>query len=362
MRRDYKDSLQGQGYGDGTIVAQLHRVGRVEEEYGDLDAHYERDALRDLIDALTYSTEDERRGRSNPTKIRFVGNVRNNVASYKSAVLWYRRFRESGTAAAGPADKASGPTPLTAPLSATPVAPTPSAPPPYRPRSANRSVFEPRVGPRTLVDFNLDGRAALEAIIANSQYRTFAQAVASLTLFSHPRTVRQTGGQALFPAIRNPRRVGLIDIHEGRRVLLDDNKSPTDAFLWANGLSRRGPDTQFNHVYAASLDADAYTALPNICMTPAFIAKLTDTSEDVRSLLRYRSYQLYEWTPAGHTPPERPEDYEALEWAAPLPPVEDVRAAITAAMATKSKDRTVLAVRQLGWLFGEADPAVGAAE
>ena len=99
-------------------------------------------------------------------------------------------------------------------------------------------------------------------------------------------------------------------------MLLDDNKSPTDAFLWANGLSRRGPDTQFNHIYAASLDAEAYTALPNICMTPAFIAKLTDTSEDVRSLLRYRSYQLYEWTPAGQEPPERPEDYEALEWAA----------------------------------------------
>lgn len=44
----------------------------------------------------------------------------------------------------------------------------------------------------------------------------------------------------------------------------------------------------------------------------------------------------------------RPEEYEALEWAAPLPPVEDVRAAIAAAMAMKPKDRTVLAARQLG--------------
>lgn len=361
MRRDYKEWLHRQGYGDGTIVAQLHRVGRVEEHYGDLDAHFERDRLRGLIETLTYSTEDQRRGRPNPTKIPFVGNVRNNLASYKSAVLWYRRFRESGAASRAPADGASIGAPAS-PSSGTTRSLRRAVQSDAAPRGTARTVLAPRVGPRTLVDFNLNGRDALEAIIASSQYRTIAQAVASLTLFSHPRTVRQTGGRALFPAIRNPRRVGQIDTHNGKRVLLDDNKSATDAFLWANGLSRRGPDTQFNHVYATSLDSEAYTALPNICMTPAFIAKLTDTSEDVRNLLRYRSYQLYEWTPAGHEPPERPEDYEALEWAAPLPPVEDVRAAITAAMATKQKDRTVVAVRQLGWLFSEGDPAAAAAE
>jgi hypothetical protein len=90
-------------------------------------------------------------------------------------------------------------------------------------------------------------------------------------------------------------------------------------------------------------------------MTPAFIAKLTDTSEDVRNLLRYRSYQLYQWTPAGHGAPGRPEEYEALEWAAPLPPIDDVRAAIITAMSSKQKDRTVLAARKLGWLFGDAE-------
>src|SRR5690242_11264769 len=98
MRRDYKDWLRGQGYGDGTITAQLHRVGRVEEHYGDLDKHFEQDGLVSLLTELTYSTEDERRGKPNPTKIPFVGNARNNLASYKSAVLWYARFRESGGA------------------------------------------------------------------------------------------------------------------------------------------------------------------------------------------------------------------------------------------------------------------------
>ncbi|WP_374469145.1 hypothetical protein [Phenylobacterium sp.] len=340
MRRNYEQWLRRQGYGENTIISQLHRSGRVEEHYGDLDGHYERDRCRSLIEALTYSTEDERRGRPNPTKIPFVGNIRNNLASYKSSVLWYRRYRD------GDGDAAVDPTPAAADEEPQASRPLPPRPAPRRP-----GLLEPRTGPRTLVDFQLDGRAALEAIIAASQYRTIAQAVASLTLFSHPLTVRQTDGRALFPSIRNPRRVGQIDVHESRRVLLDDNRSPTSAFLWANGLSRRGPDTQFNHVYAASLDVDAYTALPNLCMTPAFIAKLTDTSEEVRRLLRYRSYQLYQWVPAGHEPPGRPDEYEALEWAAPLPAVDDVKATVLAAMARKPKDRTVLAAKELGWLF-----------
>ncbi|KFE60781.1 hypothetical protein [Hyalangium minutum] len=345
MRRDYRDWLRSQGYDDGTINNQLYRVARVEEHYGELDGHYDSDRMETLIEQLTYSTEDQRRGRPNPSKLPFIGNVRNNLASYKSAVLWYRRFRGSGTVAPSSTSPSQ-------PSTASPLLAAAAASESWPPRRTEPKALEPRVGPRTLVDFRLDGHTALEAIIASSQYRTVAQAVASLSLFSHPQTVRQTGGKALFPAIRNPRRVGQIDEHEGRRVLLDDNKSPTDAFLWANGLNRRGRDTQFNHVYAASLDADAYTALPNICMTPAFIAKLTDTSDEVCRLLRYRSYQLYQWVPAGHTPPERPEEYEALEWAAPLLPVEDVRSTMVGAMARKPKNRTVVAARELGWLFG----------
>ena len=353
MRRDYEQWLRRQGYGEGTIVAQLHRVGRVEEHHGALDDHFLRDGLRSLLQTLNYSTEDQRRGRPNPSRIPFFGNARNNLASYKSAVLLYRRFIDTEPTAESrcePPRQAPDSSSISAAIT-TPREPTP-------PRSATRPsaqpVIQPRLGPRTLTDFNLDGRAALEAAIASSQYRTTAQAVASLTLFSHPHTVRQTGGHAIFPAIRNQRRVGEYEIHGGRRVLLDDNKSPTDAFLWANALSRRGADTQFNHVYAASLDADAYTALPNLCMTPAFIAKLTDTSESIRGLLRYRSYQLYRWTPAGHEPPSCPDNYETLEWAAPLPMVEDVHGTIVRAMATKPKDRTVVAARRLGWLFEDA--------
>ena len=201
-----------------------------------------------------------------------------------------------------------------------------------------------------MAEFDFDGQAALSALISASKYKTVAQAVASLTVFSHPETVAQTGGRALFPSIRGvPGQYTEID---GRRLLLDDNKSPTDAFLWANALGRRGRDTQFNHVYAVSGDVDAYTALPNICMTPAFLAKLTDTSADVRALLAYRSLDLFGWKPTGFDAPERPDGYAALEWAAPLPPVPDLRGHLLRVMARRPKDRTVLAADRLGWLFG----------
>ena len=331
MKADYEAWLKREGYDQGTIGAQLYRVARVEEFHGCLDAHYEHDRLAGMIATLTYSTEDQRNDRPNPSAIPFIGNKRNNLASYKSAVLWYRRFRD-GEVSGEPANSAG-------------------SAPPRRLQSKPASKAVPRLGAKTLTDFGLDGMLAFEALIASSQYQSTAQAVASLTLFTHPDTVRQTEGKAVFPTIRNQKRVGEYAEHEGRQVLLDDNKSPKDAFLWANGLSRRGADTQFNHVYASSLDADAYTALPNICMTPAFIAKLTDTNREIRHLLQYRSYQLYGWVPTGKEPPRKPDSYEVLEWAAPLPAIGDVRAAIMRAMATKPKDRTVKAAMKLGWLF-----------
>ncbi len=281
---------------------------------------------------LTYSTEDQRRERPNPSKIPFVGNTRNNLASYKSAALWYRRFREGG------AWHDDGRPPADHQVAV---------------KAAKR--FEPRVGAKTLQDFALNGRHALEAVIASSQYGTVAQAIASLTLFSHPETVRQTGGKAIFPVVRTQSRVGQHGEQEGRTVMFDDNRSPTSAFRWANGLASGRADIQFNHVYPVSLDIDAYTALPNICMTPAFIAKLTDMDDEIRRLLEYRVFKLYGWTPKGMSPPDAPANYEILEWAAPLPAVADVRANLERAMANKPKDRTVMAARALGWLFG--DPA-----
>jgi hypothetical protein len=92
MRPDYKAWLEQQKYDSGTIVAQLHRVGRVEEFYGNLDKHFADGTLQAIIDELSYSTEDARQNKPNPSKIQIQGNIRNNLASYKSAVVRYRKF------------------------------------------------------------------------------------------------------------------------------------------------------------------------------------------------------------------------------------------------------------------------------
>jgi hypothetical protein len=92
MRPEYKEWLQEQKYAPNTIVAQMHRVGRVEECYGNLDDHARNGTLQDIIDNLTYSTDDERRNKPNPSKIPFEGNIRNNLQAYKNAVVRYRKF------------------------------------------------------------------------------------------------------------------------------------------------------------------------------------------------------------------------------------------------------------------------------
>lgn len=96
MRPDYKDWLEEERYDPNTIAAQLHRAGRVEDCYGNLDQHFAGGTLQSIIDELTYSADDERRGKPNPSKIPFQGNIRNNLASYKNAVVRYRKFLSGG--------------------------------------------------------------------------------------------------------------------------------------------------------------------------------------------------------------------------------------------------------------------------
>jgi hypothetical protein len=93
MKQTYRAWLEGQKYDQTTVNAQVYRTARVEEFHGDLDQHFAEDQLRSLISALRYTTDDERHGRPNPSKIPFEGNIRNNLASYRNAVERYLRFR-----------------------------------------------------------------------------------------------------------------------------------------------------------------------------------------------------------------------------------------------------------------------------
>ena len=94
---NYRNWLAAQNYRNVTITAQMHRAGRVEQHYGDLDVLYKEDRLEGLIAELNYTTQDRRNNRPNQTRIPFEGNAYNNLASYRDAVRRYRRFLEDGS-------------------------------------------------------------------------------------------------------------------------------------------------------------------------------------------------------------------------------------------------------------------------
>ncbi|MEQ1566316.1 MAG: hypothetical protein ABMA64_11810 [Myxococcota bacterium] len=160
----------------------------------------------------------------------------------------------------------------------------------------------------------LDGYHALEQVLARAGYPSVVAAVAAHTGFLHPETVAQTRGQAVFPVVRAPlntARRRVVVLLDGRRVWADDNGPPTDAFLWA-AERRKGRDVQFCHVWARSDSVDAYTALWNLCATPAFLAKTTDTDPVVRRALRHRAWELFGVQPEGEPDEGPPPGYEDL--------------------------------------------------
>lgn len=143
----------------------------------------------------------------------------------------------------------------------------------------------------------------------------------------------------------------------GRRVLFDDNTSPTHAFTWAAGTSK-GREVQFNHLWSESRDPDVYTALWNVCATPAFLAKTTDGSAypEVTGALRYRAFDLYGHCPPGQPDPTRPDGYELLCWAPHPAPVEKLEDVLRGRLRACSKSRTAKACQEIGWLFSDGKP------
>ncbi len=93
MRSSYKDWLNREGLAARTVQARMQRAGRVEEYYGDLDEHYDRDQLQRVMGELKYSAADERSNKPNPSKIPLKGDTRKNLDSYRRALERYCKFR-----------------------------------------------------------------------------------------------------------------------------------------------------------------------------------------------------------------------------------------------------------------------------
>lgn len=210
-----------------------------------------------------------------------------------------------------------------------------------------------RPTPRGRAATVLDGAEALAATLGAAGYASVPEAVAAHTVFLHPETVAQTRGVPLFRHVRDPVRRGTIgNLADGKPVMFDDNTGPRLAFLWA-AQAAHGRDVQYNHVWSDPLNVETYTALWNLCVTPAFLAKTTDGSNhpEVVELLRYRAFDLFGRIPAGEDEPRRPRNYDSLTWPAPPEPVADLEAVLRRRLADSPKSRPALSARQIGWAF-----------
>ena len=200
----------------------------------------------------------------------------------------------------------------------------------------------------------LDGRHALEQTIGKEKLLSI---VARFTVFLHPKTVAQTHGRPVFRVVRWSRaeKRGSFTEVDGQRVVACDNTTPTNAFLWA-AKRNRGTDTQFNHIWPGKRDIDLYTALWNLCVTPAFLAKLTDNHPEVIAALRRRSFDLYGHLPQGETLPASPPGYSELAWAPHPPPADDLEAVYRERLRRAPRSRAATAARECGWLFSDDQP------
>lgn len=156
-----------------------------------------------------------------------------------------------------------------------------------------------------------------------------------------------------------PLRGEIGELPDGRLAMFDDNLSPTNAFLWAAGVSRSEVrDVQYKHVWSESGNRDAYKALWNVCVTSAFLAKTTDGSNHPEAVaaLRYRAYDLYNFAPIGVSVPSKPAGYDELRWVSHPKPVANLERVLRGRLRSSPKSRTTIACREIGWLYSHWEP------
>lgn len=222
------------------------------------------------------------------------------------------------------------------------------APPPERSPGS-----EPRGRPAIM-----DGVFALAAVLERAGYSSVAAAVADHSCFLHPSTVAQTKGQPLFRTVRDPGQRGRYGtLADGTAVMFDDNSTPAHAFMWA-AQRVKGADVQLNHLWGDPKNPLTYTALWNMCATPAFLAKTTDGSNhpEVLAVLRYRAYDLYGHYPEREDRPKKPKGYDSLTWLEHTEPIANLEATLRARMAAAPKNRATVVAREIGWLFSGWEP------
>ena len=93
---DFMEWMEADGLGENSARSRLANCRTIEDfQHVNLDAQYDLDQCKHLIDLFTYTTDDERAAREPRHQVPINGNVRNGSATYKSAIRKYVTFRNS---------------------------------------------------------------------------------------------------------------------------------------------------------------------------------------------------------------------------------------------------------------------------
>lgn len=87
--------MRGGQFDPKTIQARISNLNRIEECYEeDLDVIYEKDQFAALLQTLAYSMKDKYTNEPNPSRIEIKGDIYSGLATIRTAVNLYKRFRD----------------------------------------------------------------------------------------------------------------------------------------------------------------------------------------------------------------------------------------------------------------------------
>lgn len=322
MKRAFRAWLERR-YRPKVVESRVSNCKRVEGYYGDLDAIYDTRRMGALASVLTYSADDERVGRKNPSEIPINGNVREGLATLRNAVMLYKQFRDCGNTGAT-SEKPEAFAPLADPaIMEQKIVPKP------------QGSLPKRIGPLVAVNGDdtriVNGDDVLLKVTADLGI-DLARLVARSAVWVDP---------AVFHALqkRIPHATWFPNCRRGKNgepkrgtadgVRLDDNTMANLAVKLAVFGSRdRCRRMHVCHVWPETCyDVRYHTSLANLVLLPAALAGLSDHHEGVAQCLRYRSYVLFGWHPEQSSAPEMPVGYPAAaDWARRFPIPNRIRA------------------------------------